>query len=234
MENRKKSLTFAADKNEFMEGNHIGIFNVLFPFEVGKNYNISKWKEYSFTTFKELETIIAELDDNTEIKTTVDGCNVSVSRNVIIREGEVINTGILICRDVLIGDATVRSDTVLEDADIDDNSIIDIEVYNGETINIAYGVTNRRTTFSENVINIGRNVPTVESVKMLRSLMILGTRHELHWYFTDKVHIGCKSFPIQKWLRDFRTIGSDAHYTEREIEEYERYILFCEAVHNSR
>src|SRR4030067_153257 len=62
-------------------------------------------------------------------------------------------------------------------------------------------------------------------------LYIQGSRHQVYVnsYKNKLVGVGCKRHTIQYWLDNYKEIGKDADYTQKEIEEYLVYIkLFDE------
>ena len=57
-------------------------------------------------------------------------------------------------------------------------------------------------------------------------LNIQGTQHHL-FYMSGKISIGCENHTIDKWIKDYKTIGEEHGYTDEQIKEYFGYIKIC-------
>ena len=55
-------------------------------------------------------------------------------------------------------------------------------------------------------------------------LYIQGTRDSITHCAPDMIAIGCEKHTIKHWLANYQNIGQKHKYTDREIEEYRRYI----------
>ena len=55
-------------------------------------------------------------------------------------------------------------------------------------------------------------------------LYIQGTRDPITHCAPDMIAIGCEKHTIKHWLANYQNIGQKHKYTDREIEEYRRYI----------
>ncbi len=55
-------------------------------------------------------------------------------------------------------------------------------------------------------------------------LYIQGTKHACYWAKKGYLGIGCKVYPIAKWMEQYKEIGKKRGYSEEEISEYSNYI----------
>lgn len=56
------------------------------------------------------------------------------------------------------------------------------------------------------------------------TIRIIGSVHEVDYYGTDRVKIGCEAHSLEWWLRHYEAVGRVNHYEAREIDEYRRYL----------
>jgi hypothetical protein len=57
-------------------------------------------------------------------------------------------------------------------------------------------------------------------------ISISGSLHTLQ-YMAGKIKIGCENHTVEKWLNDYKEIGTRNNYTPKQIAEYGEYIKMC-------
>jgi len=61
-------------------------------------------------------------------------------------------------------------------------------------------------------------------------LQIQGTRHFFNVSEKNQICIGCNKFSIDDWLKNYKTLGMSALYSNSEIKEYKLYIDLAKAL----
>ena len=52
-------------------------------------------------------------------------------------------------------------------------------------------------------------------------------KHTAVYFGIDEIRIGCKTYPIQFWVGNFKDIGTEADYSEEQINKYGSFIRIC-------
>ena len=80
---------------------------------------------------------------------------------------------------------------------------------------------------------IGYGAKIENDATIIKTLFITGSVNTVNWWSTGIINIGCEKHSIEHWKQNFKEIGENQGYTEKQIDEYEQYILLIEKLQST-
>ena len=144
-----------------------------------------------------------------------------IANNVTIGNNVKINDNIVIGNRVKIGNNT-DIDTC---TNIFHDTYIGAHVDIGKFVNISQHTTIEDNVIIDNSVRIINNTIIKSRSLISRLFHFRGSNHVVDCYSNDMIRVGCEMHSTNHWIKNFKAIGKNNGYTDKEITEYKKYIV---------